>query len=673
MQLVDALPKRVCPEVPMMKTKAVSVSTQCLLDFYVNKYLLPNCTTWLPPLGKFHTILRGMAIYGLQIAMAELRRDDDNQVVVDFTIPYMGDVVLERGAVSAYTADYVFIREKYTEAGLEQIYKQESRRRSTNWNLGNLRKVINSQPNSQSELQGTRPLNEDQTSNEVRYTLVRAFQKGKGAKQYRFDADSGLVVTEETLKGLNGELPIIPFYFDYLTGTPYGYGLAERLYEKQVELDTTHAQYFNAKFYHLSPALIQKGKPLGDETTLTPNGLIELPADSDAQIAPLVIDTPFHQLHNDDTAHLKEQTLRIAGSPNTAGGASIAAESKTAAGVRQRQARTDVSDNTVRKNFEYGLSKLTNLLIAYTVANRRGKEWVRVDRDVISKLTTYKEYRQTKDQVFIPLNDRGQEDKKAYRVRFSKGYAEAEFNWNFIQEEFQESQVELDVSWELDKQEQIENLMLFMERTSADPRLDNVVHPQRAAKYLGKLFGLPETIFRKEEEDQQQQVASVPMVQEMIDEALNQYTNEKQTDSFIEKNFADLPEDTKMAVISERMGITPQAPSPVKREIDIKQAQVTGQLDQAAGGVQPAGTNPQDQVPQGEQEILDLVEQAEANQIGDDALAQLMIIKQQLDVARSEATSEEELAQLEDSAADAISNLILKNQGKGELTKTNVA
>ena len=653
--IATEFPGRVLPDSPEADVEATTGATECTLEYYLNTYILPHANYVMPLYDKCHHILRSMLVYGCQVAIVVTKRLKDGTVSVDFDVPYMGDVLVEAGARSIFEASYVFVRQYFTRAAIDNLIEAESRKKDSIMNIRNWKEIRDLPANKRQESQ---TLDDEKDSNAESADLievVKVYQRGLGNYQYWYHAGANLILGREKNDDFEGDLPIVPFYFDSNFSDPYGWGLAERLLSLQDRADFLTQLNFDTAVYNSRPSWLVTGGLKTEDVGLIPDNVIES-ANPEADVSPIELKSYSQGEFVSDMAQQRHQMHILAGSPDlsTPSGEGFPGASKAPAGVRASTARTTTYDNKRRVSFSVSFSMLLTLMGRVLAKNRHGKEDVPAPRDVINKLEKYA----NNPHKVVTLKKQGR-----------KGF---KMDWEVIRREFRRGIMRVDASWEFDKREQFANLEKISNITGRDRRLDSVIDPVREAREMYRLTGLDfNKVSSLEGETSQQQLMTPQHTEQMIEEALNNFKAERQQKDFFTENWKELPEDVKRQYL-QKAGYQVAEPSPEQQEIDIKKAEA-----EAKGATVPERPAINEQAkaegtPQ-QQAKLEYIQRAINEKIGDEGMAKLMLVLNEAQEAGREAEGNEELlARIEEGAERQIEEIFKQYAGSGEVSRGTV-
>jgi hypothetical protein len=312
----------------------------------------------------------------------------------DMTLPYWGDLFLQRGKKSGYACSYVFMRSHWQKADVEALIDSETKLKKSakergekydpTWDIEGLRKVLDSQVEKDS--QSMTPNEKDRALETSGIELVTGFQKGVGAKFFTFNPATDTIVRTKVNKDPRGKMPIDWMYGDIDGNNPLGRGIIELIGGLQNLIDSDMQMYQFNRALALAPPVIKYGN-IGN-FKYAPNTVVNARNDPNAKIVPLVIDTTAIANYPQLYGLQKSQLLNLVNSPDTSIGAEVGNPSfgKTPAALNQQKATISVDDNYIRKMFETWFGNWSETAINLYFAERSGVEELQLDKDSAKKL-----------------------------------------------------------------------------------------------------------------------------------------------------------------------------------------------------------------------------------------------------------------------------------------------
>lgn len=311
----------------------------------------------------------------------------------DMTLPYWGDVFLQRGKKSGYACSFVFMRSWWQKADVEALIDSEQKliksakkrgeKYEPTWDIEGLKKVL--EEDAKKDELATTPGEKERNLETSGIELVTGFQKGVGAKFFTFNPLSKTIVRTKTNKDPRGKMPIDWMYGDIDGNNPLGRGIVELIGGLQNLIDSDMQMYQFNRALALAPPVMKYG--ISGNFKFAPNVVVKT-NDPNAKIVPLTIDTSAIANYPQLYGLQKSQLLNLVNSPDT----SISAEvgnpgfSKTDAGVKSQNAAVSVDDNYIRKMFETWFGNWSETAINLYFAERSGIEELQLDKETAKKL-----------------------------------------------------------------------------------------------------------------------------------------------------------------------------------------------------------------------------------------------------------------------------------------------
>lgn len=411
--IIQKTPKRVVQQLPT--GKVITDDDDWLgvvAGFIYAKKIIPYADEDYGLFEKAHLMIESGLTYGSAVSYAPFI-NHDGYFCPDMTLPYWGDIYLQRGKKSGKSCDYLFIRSWWQKEDIESLIASEQKLQSqaaergdkydSTWDTGALQEILDKQDSK--DQQAMTPEEQNRGVDVTAIEIVTAFQKGVGAKFLTFNPASKKIVRTKVNKDLRGKMPLDWFYGDIDGTNPLGRGIVELLGGLQNLIDSDMQAYQYNRALALQPPVVKYGN-IGN-FKFAPNAVVDASNDPTAKIVPLTVDTSALTNYPALYGLQKSQLLNLVSSPDT----SISAEvgnpgfSKTPAGVNQQQAIISVDDNAIRKRFEAWFESWSETAINLYFAERTGKEILQLDTKTAAKLRKLAE-----EGKFDPslLNDQNQ-------------------------------------------------------------------------------------------------------------------------------------------------------------------------------------------------------------------------------------------------------------------------
>jgi len=389
-------------------------------DVYQRK-ILPYANEDYSLFEKSHLVIESGLTFGSTCTYAPFM-NHGGYFCPDLTIPYWGDIFIQKGKKSARSSSYIFIRAWWQKEDIERLIDSEKQLKKDNpnyeatWDIKALQSIVDA--TSVKDDQATTPHEEDRSINPEGIELVTGFQDGIGAEFYTFNPTKKKIVRTKKNKDPRGKMPLQWFFGDIDGTNPMGRGVIELIGGLQNLIDSDMQMYQYNRALMLAPPVIKYGQ-LGS-FQYKPNIVLETD-DPNAKIIPLTIDTTAIANYPQLYGLQKSQLLNLVNSPDT----SISAEignpgfSKTPAGINQQKATISVDDNAIRKQFETWFEDWSETAINLYFAEKSGKEVIQLSKEAADKLRELAEEEKFDGSL---LNDNDEIlfdfDDKEYKFKF---------------------------------------------------------------------------------------------------------------------------------------------------------------------------------------------------------------------------------------------------------------
>jgi hypothetical protein len=393
--IVQKTPKRVVQQLPTGTIEAENEDNWMgiIADYVYREKILPYANEDFSLFEKSHLVIEGGLTFGSTATYAPFI-NHEGYFCPDLTLPYWGDIFIQRGKKSAKSSSYVFIRSWWQKEDIERLidseekYAREAKEKGSEydatWDIKALREVLDEATSTKDD-QAQTPHEEERSVDSDGIELVTGFQNGIGAEFLTFDPNSKKVVRTKKNKDPRGKMPLQWFFGDIDGTNPLGRGVIELIGGLQNLIDSDMQMYQYNRALMLAPPVIKYGDLPNFQ--YKPNIVLETD-DPNAKIVPLTIDTSAVQNYPQLYGLQKSQLLNLVNSPDT----SISAEignpgfSKTPAGIRSQQAMVSVDDNAVRKQFEAWFEDWSETAINLYFAEKSGIEVIQLDKETADKL-----------------------------------------------------------------------------------------------------------------------------------------------------------------------------------------------------------------------------------------------------------------------------------------------
>lgn len=317
----------------------------------------------------------------------------DGMFTPDLTLPYWGDIMIQKGKKSGYASSYVFMRSWWQKEDVEALIDSETKlaagakkrkdKYQATWDIPALESILMAET-SKDAIAMTPEEKERGTENNG-IELVTAFQKGVGAKFYTFNPTTQTIVRTKINKDPRGKIPIDWFYGDIDGNNPLGRGIVELIGGLQNLIDSDMQMYQYNRALLLAPPVIKYGN-IGN-FRYAPNAVLRAKSPSDKVVA-LDIDNSAITNYPALYGMQKSQLLNLVNSPDTSISSTVGnpSFSKTSAGVNAQTQTISVDDNYIDKMFETWFQAWSETAINLYFAERSGVEEVQLDKATAAKL-----------------------------------------------------------------------------------------------------------------------------------------------------------------------------------------------------------------------------------------------------------------------------------------------
>ena len=333
--------------------------------------------------------------YGSQ-PMFAFHRVSEGYAGADCALPYIRNVILEKGAVSDLGSNRIYLVQYYDKYRLKGIIasaeaeekkaKSEKRKSYNTWIIPQLKKLLN---DGSEQKKDSRQQNYNERQNNVDvsgYKIVHCFQRGSDAPFYSFAPSlpkEDNVVKRDKNTNPTGDMPIMLLYTDIEREDPYGLGVAALAAPNQNVQDAfTQLGVYNG-FMLGRPAYAVKGNrsSSGLELNTIKNIPDKLQFHGDADIKPIQTNaSSFFSQFPTTMGFFKTQQQKILGSRDGSVGSSAGDPnfSKTQAGVKENVRSNNVDGNFLTNRHEQAFARLASTMLNIDFANMEGTDLMKI-------------------------------------------------------------------------------------------------------------------------------------------------------------------------------------------------------------------------------------------------------------------------------------------------------
>jgi hypothetical protein len=351
--------------------------------------ILPNANTQASFFDKEQIALYRALKYGAQPRYNFFVSTDD-YTGSDWSLPYIRNVKLEPGKFSADDCDYIFLDVYYTKLQLKKIIEQVGKDKDTGWDVKNLKKLADmAMTSKEMEEQNINERDKQVHSSGIKTTIC--FNRGFGSPFYMFSKHLPANECLRTWKNEDptGDLPITMQYCYENLESPYGIGRAELAGPTQNVLD-----YMTQAHVFATQVGLQPPKKLSGPIDTANLNSIQYAPDALWQLGQASIDVVqttsgvYNQFSNNFGLY-KSQLQNLQGRTD----GSVSSESgnpsfsKTQAGVKMQQERTNSQDNYLRNKADDASSKMITKMMNLHMSKMQGVDLLDVAEDDVERLT----------------------------------------------------------------------------------------------------------------------------------------------------------------------------------------------------------------------------------------------------------------------------------------------
>lgn len=498
----------------------------------------------------------------------------------DFSIPYVKDVLGEKGKVFLPDCNIRFMRSWYQRRDIlgiikrEQALEQAKKGYKSEWDLKALAQFLEAGA-TQKPANLMTPAEREKGGDTGGYEVIHAFQSGVGASFYSFSPlfEQGKPLRTKINPDPRGVIPINDMYCNIDLSNPLGRGVVELSGGVQNLIDQQMQMFQFLTTMLMGPPLQVWGTVNKSMLKFRPNALWDMGNAATNKVEPYEVHNHAVDTFPNVYGLLKSQIMNL--NPNqdssvssTAGNPSF---SKTQAGVEAQQNRLGVSDNYLRKQFEAWFEEQSETSVNIYFAEMRGKHSIQLDADDRADIA------KTPSAKYV--------DKKGV---LTFDYSDI----NKVTFQFDVDPSSSEVKEDQDNVEKLTEVLKVMQEVqdptvqAAVPKVVKLIIDEIGAEGVDDIFpsdtdanGNP--VQGAQGQPGAQQVTP-QMVMQMIQAAMQQQQANDPGEhpliklmTALQIKFGDLPEDSKREVL-QAIGIPTNMASPAQQQIDLKAQQQQG-------------------------------------------------------------------------------------------------
>ena len=350
--------------------------------------IVPNANTQATFFDKEQMALYRAIKYGAQ-PRYNFYVSTDTYTGCDWSLPYVKNVKLEPGKFSVDDCDYVFLDIYYTKLQLKRIIERGNKENGGGWDIKQLQ-ILADMSMTSKEMEEQNINEKDKQINASGIKVTACFNRGIGAPFYMFSKhlEKGTTLREWKNPDPTGDLPITMQYCYETLESPYGIGRVELAGPTQNVLDYMTQAHVFATQVGLQPPI----KISGPTDTMNLNSVVHVP-NAQWQLGQAQVDVvqTTNSVYSQFPANFglyKSQLQNLQGRTD----GSVSAESgnpsfsKTQAGVKQQEERTNSQDNYLRNKADTASAKMAEKMMNTHMAQMKGADLLEVAEDDIERL-----------------------------------------------------------------------------------------------------------------------------------------------------------------------------------------------------------------------------------------------------------------------------------------------
>lgn len=352
--------------------------------------IVPNANTQASFFDKEQIALYRALKYGAQ-PRYNFFVDTESYTGSDWSLPYVRNVKLEPGKFSVDDCDYVFLDIYYTKLQLKKLIEKNGKNTEGGWNIKLLKQLADMSMTSK-EMEEQNINERDKQINSSGIKVTACFNRGIGAPFYMFSSHlpEGECLREWKNPDPTGDLPITMQYCYENLESPYGIGRVELAGPTQNVLDYMTQAHVLATQIGLQPPKKLKGsidQANLNSLTFTPDALW-LTGQADVDIVQTT-SSVYSQFPNNFGLYKSQlQTLqgRTDGSVSAESGNGAGGFSKTSAGVKQQEQRTNSQDNYLLNKADTASAKMAEKMMNVHMAQMQGADILDIAEEDLERL-----------------------------------------------------------------------------------------------------------------------------------------------------------------------------------------------------------------------------------------------------------------------------------------------
>jgi hypothetical protein len=320
----------------------------------------------------------------------------NGKIHTDFVLPYVKDVLTEKGKVFAADSNVRFMRSWYQRRDLQAILNQEKKMQErdkkykSDWDLAMLAELIDSSPAAKGAEYQT-PAEREKGGDNGGYEVIHAFQNGVNAEFYSFSPQfkDGKPLRVKVNKDPRGLMPFDDLYCNIDHSNPLGRGSVELSGGVQNLIDQQMQMFQFMSTLEMAPPLKVYGNVNKAGLKLRPNAIWDMGNGQNNNVEAYAFSNFALQNFTGNMQSLQSKIMQLNSSQDTSVGAENgnAGQSKTQAGVEASQAKLGISDNYFRKQYEDWFEDQSETSVNLYFSEMTGKQTLDLDKNDLKEVS----------------------------------------------------------------------------------------------------------------------------------------------------------------------------------------------------------------------------------------------------------------------------------------------
>lgn len=387
-----------------------------IADIVHRTRLLPYYSRMGTALQKHWNMMQMAKTYGRSCSYTFFT-STEGKLHTDFVIPYIKDVLGEKGKVYAPDSNIAFMRTWYQKRDLQAIINKEDsllkkdKNYKSGWDLKLLATLLQEGPSAKPGELLSPAEREKGDGYAGGYEIIHAFQQGVGATQFAFCPrfKDGANLRTKTTKDPRGQIPLDFEYANVDLSNPLGRGDVEigggiqNLIDQQLQL------YMYMSTYMQAPALQVWGSVNKASLKIRPNAIWDMGSNPNNKVERDTADNVFINNFVPNMQFLQSKLHSLLASSDTSipGAVGGVGQSKTPQGVQATQTRLNVADNYSEKQHEAWFQAQAETSINVFFAEMSGSETIDIGKQDVKSLRggpAEKYIDKTGDKLTVPYS-----------------------------------------------------------------------------------------------------------------------------------------------------------------------------------------------------------------------------------------------------------------------------